>query len=56
MDAIGQSVQTRACAMSDRTPPVILDLERRGTVGGIERDAAGWPTMMIGSSTNCRND
>jgi hypothetical protein len=54
VDAVGQSVQTRACAISDRTPPVVLDLERRGIVGGIERDAArvraAWTALQVTGS------
>src|SRR5579859_288971 len=41
MDSVGQSIQAGACACSDRTSPVVLDIERCGGVVSIEGNAAG---------------
>ena len=41
MDSVSQSLEASACAFSDRTATVVVDVERRGAVGGVERDAAG---------------
>jgi hypothetical protein len=40
VDAVGQSVQTRACAAAGRTATVALNLEGGGVLGGTERNAA----------------
>jgi hypothetical protein len=40
VDAVGQSVQTRACAAAGRPATVALNLEDGGVLGGIERNTA----------------
>src|SRR6201746_2838953 len=46
VDAVGQPVQTRAGVSADRAATVV-DIERGGAVGCLERDAAGARAAMF---------